>query len=150
VTTISAEGGALARSASAESLAPAMPSGPPAASAAGAPVLRTGARAIAAPAPAGVPAAAPDSAPAPAAAAQPAGTVLIMDTRDTPDQVVSGSGRRQTAVPGGASIVDEHGRRLEIAPQESAPAPPAAPRGKTWGMILGGGALIYFLGFAVL
>jgi hypothetical protein len=176
-TTISAEDDALSRSESAESLAPGMPSGPPALSGVGAPVLRTGV----APKAAWVPAAsAAAAAPVSSRSASPPSSahVSIMDTRDATGKVIVTRGGEPPVVPGGGSIVDDrNGRGLEIVPVEpgSAPAPsaatPAAPspapalapaasggaehenasrRRRSWQLILGGAAAVFVLGFALL
>jgi hypothetical protein len=99
-----------------------------------------------------------------------------MDTRDAPGKVVVRRGRRRPVASGGAVLTERDGRRLVIVPGEvsrapeplaapqAAPSPVAAPtavsndaaresasrRRKTYRLILGTGAAVFVLGFAVL
>ena len=151
-TIISAQGDALSRSKSADSLATAMPSAPPAYSGAGAPVYR-----VSPPVPAAAPAPAAlvPAVPAPAAsdAHGPLEPVLIMDTRDSPGKVMVSRGKRPAAVPGEASLADRKGRRLEVIPQKASPAEigrSAVLRRRIYKSTLGAGALVLIVSIMAL
>ena len=171
--SISAQGSALSRSTSAVSLSPAMPSGPPALSEAGAPDVRADVSVSPAPVSDAQPAPAAPPAPVPAVAPAPTAPVRILDADSGSAKVVVGRGKRRTAVPGGALLVDRQGRRLEVARREAAPtlqvvaAPQAAPalaatasddgarknvsaRRRNWRLFLGVvGTAAIALGFAI-
>ena len=120
-TTISAQGEALSRSTSAVSLA------------VDTSFTETGVSSTALPASVSAAAVSVPSVSATAVPPAPSAHVLVMDARDTPGKVIVGHGRRRSAAPGGALLVDRKNRRLEIVPETAAPAsedveaPHAAP-----------------------